>query len=150
MAYCTVADLKSHGLNPEAFASKSATQKREAITSWANYMDGYLGSRYTLPILTPFPPVLVECNAALAACALIDSNGRDPDADKGVDTLKKFWVDWLHEVQDKETTPPGIIDSSPGATPGGSTSTGRRLITSSSRGYSVRGTGNPRGGFQSD
>lgn len=150
MAYCTVADLKTHGLNPEAFANKSATQKREAIRSWADYMDGYLGSRYTLPILSPFPSVLVECNAALASIALLDNAGRDPDSSKNVDSLKKFWVDWLHEVQDKETSPPGIIDSSPGSTPGSTPSGTRRVISSSSRGRSVRGTGQARGPWQDD
>lgn len=149
MGYCTVPDLKTHGLNPEAFANKTATARQKAIDSWADFMNGYLGSRYTMPILAPFPPVLVECNAALAAVGLIRSKGIDPEADAIVKTTYEQWLDWLREVRDEAVSPP-IVDSSPGATAGSSGSPVARVTSASSRGYSVRGTGRARGPFQSD
>lgn len=149
MAYCTVTDLRTHGLRPDAYEGKTPDEKQGAINACASLMDGYLGSRYTLPILAPFPDVLVVCNAALASCDLIDTMGRDPNPegpDALVDIKRKFWMDWLREVRDEEQNPP-VIDSSPGSTPGATASI-TRVISSSSRGFSKRGA--TAGRWQSD
>ncbi len=151
MGYCTVPQLKSHGLNPDAFDSKTAAERQQAIDSQASLMDGYLVEHpYELPILEPYPDVLIECNAKLAAISLIISQGVDPEADKLVFIERTYWIDWLKGVAKGTTSPPEIIDSTPGATPGSSSVPSVRVTSSTSRGYSTRGTGEQRGPFQTD
>lgn len=146
-AYCTVAEVSSLGIKRDAYADKTATEIEQQVTSTSDLIDSYLGSRYTLPLIV-FPQVIRECCAKLSACDLIDSLGRDPDADPLVDTIRKQWLDWLKLIAAGTVTPPGVVDSTPGATPG--SSPGARVQSGTSRGYSVRGTGAARGPFQVD
>jgi phage gp36-like protein len=147
--YCTVAEVGTIGVNPEAFTDATPEQRRQEVKSASDLMDSYLANRYTLP-LTAWPDVLRKCCAVLAACNLIDARGRDPDADSIVDITRKFWIEWLKGVSTSAVTPPGVTDSTPGATPGSSAALGARVQSSSSRGYSIRGTGDQRGPFQTD
>src|SRR5262245_40251659 len=145
-AYCTVPEVETLGVKREAYADKSPAEITARIASTSDLMDSYLASRYTLPLAPPFPGVLKECCAALASCSLIDSGGRDPDADNLIDITRKFWMDWLKGVAAGSVTPPDVTDSTPD--PGGGVASNARVVSSESRGYSVRGTGLDRGPFQ--
>lgn len=146
-AYCTVPEVSSLGIKRDAYADKEPTEVEAEIGSTSDLIDSYLGSRYTLPLIV-FPEVIRQCCAKLSACNLIDSLGRDPDADPLVDTIRKQWLDWLKMVAAGTVTPPGVVDSTPGATAG--STPGARVLSGESRGYSVRGTGQARGPFQTD
>jgi phage gp36-like protein len=146
-AYCTVAEVGTLGIKRDAYAGKTKEEVEQQIVSTSDFIDSFLGSRYTLPLLV-FPDVIKECCADLAAIALIRGGGVDPDADQDIITMRKEWVDWLKLVAAGTVTPPGVTDSTPGATPGSSPGGGGRITSSPSRGYSVRGTGSARGPFQ--
>ncbi len=149
-AYCTVAEVSSLGIKRDAYADATNDQIDREIASTSDLIDSYLGSRYTLPLIV-FPEVIRECCAKLSACDLVDAGGRDPDPngpDGMIDKIRKQWLDWLKMVAAGTVTPPGVIDSTPGATAG--SSPGARILSSSSRGYSVRNTGQGRGPFQTD
>lgn len=134
------------GIEPDAYAEKTPDDIEKQIATSSGEIDSYLSSRYTLP-LTVWPDVLRKCCAALAACDLVDTGGRDPNVDSIIDITRKRWLDWLKMVAQGTVTPDGVIDSTPGGVPaalGG----GVRVQSSDSRGYSTRNTGQSRGPFQ--
>jgi len=148
--YCTVPEVGSMGIEPDAYAEKSPDDITAQVKSTSSEMDSYIGaptSQYTLPLIAPFPDVLRKCCAALAACDLVDVGGRDPNADSLIDITRKRWLDWLKMIKDGGAIP-GVTDSTPPPISGAAGSS--RVASSSSRGYSVRGTGQTRGPFQVD
>ena len=145
-AYCTVGELDTLGIKAEAYEGKTPTEKQTQIVSTSDEIDSYLANRYTLPIVS-WGDVLRKCCAALTCCDLVDSIGRDPDADGLIDVTRRRWMDWLKMVSAGTVTPPDIEDS----TPGGSSSASigaSRVVSAASRGYSERGTGRTPGPFQ--
>lgn len=147
MGYCTVAEVTTLGIAGAAEGKESSVVQAE-VDGQGEFIDGYLRKAgFVLPLLD-WGSVLRKCNAALAAVALVDVTGRDPDADAVVDTIYNRWLKWLESVAAGKIIPE-VTDSSPGATPG-AVPAGAACVSSSSRGYSVRGTGATREPFQRD
>jgi phage gp36-like protein len=144
--YCTLAELRDLGLNPDAFVEMPAPKRHQAIASRSTFIDGFLG-RFTLPLVT-WGDDIKRCCAVLASIDLIRNRGIGPDDSLDFDTIEKRQIDWLKLVS-QGTVTPQVTDSSPGATVG-RPARRTRVISGSSRGFSVRGTGLPRGPFQGD
>lgn len=154
--YCTVAEIARWGVSAEALdgiPAKPETEtsgginQRDAILGASDVIDGYLRSRFTLP-LTAWEQDLRRACAVIAAWDLISVRGYSPDDDPALKARYDAIIKWLEGVAAGKITP-SVTDSSPGAEPG-SPSGGPRVISSTSRGWSVRGTGRARGPFQSD
>jgi phage gp36-like protein len=146
--YASIDDLDTLGVTMEALADIEAPPKATALVDASDVMNGYLRGRYTLPLLAVSGDFKRYC-LAIAVYDLLSARGYNPEAgadgnirDRYLDAIK-----WLEGVRDGKINP-DVADSSPDAVPGGP---GRaRVISSSSRGWSNRGTGRPRGAFESD
>lgn len=145
--YITIAELGDMGLNPAAFVEVLAPRKRQAIAARSTYIDGFLRSRYTLPLLS-WGDDIKRCCAILTSIDLIRNLGVGPDDATDLKDEEDRQDKWLAMVRDGKNTP-SVEDSSPGATIG-APSFKPRVVSGSSRGFSVRGTGRSRGPFQGD
>ena len=148
--YCTILQLQTLGVSAAAIAKYSAARQTEAIEAASRKIDSYLraGGRYTLP-LVQVGTDLARCCAIITTYDLLSSKGLNPEGtDENVRLRYKDELAWLMLVSSGEVIP-DITDSGAGAAEG-VPSGGARVVSATSRGYSVRGTGNPRGAFQSD
>jgi len=148
--YCTIAQLETLGVNAAALTKFSAPVKTAAIEAASRKIDSYLraGGRYTLP-LVQVGTDLARCCAIITAYDLLSGKGLNPEGtDENVRLRYKDELAWLQLVSSGEVIP-DITDSGIGAVEG--VPSGRpRVVSASSRGYSVRGTGQSRGAFQGD
>jgi phage gp36-like protein len=145
--YVTLAELKDLGLNPDSFVETLAPRRHEAIEARSDYIDGFLRAKFTLPLVIVSNDIK-RCCAILASIDLIRNRGVSPeegDQLKGEEDRQDKWLALIA----KGLVVPQVTDSSSGAAPGIHAG-GGRVVSSSSRGFSVRGTTNPRGPFQGD
>lgn len=148
--YCTISQLHTFGVAAAAIAKFTATDQMVAIEAGSRKIDSYLraGGRYTLP-LVQVGTDLARCCAIIASYDLLSSKGLNPEGtDENVRLRYKDELAWLMLVSSGEVIP-DITDSGVGAAEG-VPSGGARVVSATSRGYSVRGTGNTRGAFQGD
>lgn len=146
-AYCTLPELRDLGLNPDAFEDILAPRKTEKIKSRSDYIDGFLAARFVLPLIAWGDDIKRAC-AVLVSVDLIRGRGVSPDDGADLGAEEDRVNAWLKLVA-AGVVSPRVTDSTPGATPGQSVRS-PRVVSSSSRGLSVRGTTNPRGPFQGD
>ena len=73
-SYCTTAELAVYGVRAEALRSISAEDQQSAIDAASDEMDGYLGSRYTLPLTAWESDLRMNC-ARLAVYQLMVVRG---------------------------------------------------------------------------
>lgn len=119
--YCGPGDLGSFGITAEVIddlLTKHA-QADGCITA-SDEADGYLGGRYTLPMLA----VDKTCTAQVARMAVkygFDVNGWQPDgpADQVMSNFSGA-LKWFMRLQDGKLEPPGMKDSTPEEYEGGS------------------------------
>lgn len=150
LAYCTIAQLEALGVNASALSKFAAPQKTAGIEATSRKIDSYLraGGRYTLPLVQAGND-LARCCAIITSYDLLSTKGLNPEGtDENVRLRYKDELAWLEDVRDGKVIP-DITDSGVGAAEG-VPSGGARVVSATSRGYSVRGTGNPRGAFQGD
>ena len=145
--YITLAELADLGLNPEAFIEVRAPRRQLAIDSASAYIDGYLRSAFTLPLLEVSGDVK-RCCAVLASIDILKNLGVSPEDRDVLDDEQSRWDKWLTNIA-KGLVVPQVRDSSSGASVGVHAGPAP-VVSSSSRGFSVRGTGLPRGPFQGD
>lgn len=146
-AYITIAELGRLGYNPAAFLDVDAPTKNEKIAARSDYIDGYLRAQFKLPLVT-FGEDIKRCCAVLVSIDLLRTRGTDPDTRDALDVEESRQIAWLKLISTGQVTP-SVVDSSPSATVGRSTRP-PRVVSSASRGFSVRGTGFSRGPFQGD
>lgn len=123
-AYATVADLDADTFN-RAFSSLSTPTKQAALDQAADYIDGYLGGQYTLPLIS-WPASFKSYAVAIAAYLLMRQRGFNPD-DGADNTFRMAYDDatqWLDGVSRGRIKPPGIVDGS------ASVSDGAPIVTS--------------------
>jgi len=99
-SYATTTDLANLGLPAAALANVSSTVQQEHLDASASRIDTYLRSQTTLPLVVPYPGVVVECNAILAAYSILQSyRGYDPDRmDDGFRLRHDDCLEWLRDV----------------------------------------------------
>lgn len=120
-SYATPADLKSLSLAAAALTGVDDPSIQAAIDAASSVADGYLGSRYTLPI-TGHGQDLTRAVCNIAAYDLLSVRGYNPDPG-GNDNIRQRYDDairWLERVSAGTVSPADIADSSPDAN--GSTS----------------------------
>lgn len=148
--YCTVAQLEAIGMRAEALVKFDTPAKEAALEVAARQVDSYLGG-YTLPLVA-IGADLTRATAIIAAYDLLSTKGFNPDANASDKNVRDRFLDvkaWLEQVAKEIVIPSGLVGSDAGAVPG-ETSGAPRVISSESRGYSVRGTSAAfnRGPFQ--
>lgn len=130
VVYCTPADLASATLTVKALSTTTQDVQAKACIDASNEADGYLASRYTLP-LSAWPSDLRRKVAAMAACDVLTQRGFQPQGpDELIVQNRRDAVSWLMRVGAGTISPPGIADSTPakrGSTP--------RLTSNPSRGW---------------
>lgn len=139
------------GLPADVLNSITSQGLDEALSAASQLADGYLRQQYDLPLKT-WGADLTRAICHIASYDVLTARGYNPEAGGDV-TIRIRYEDairWLERVSDGKISP-SIVDSSVGATDvGDTTAGGPELVTSSSRGWSSRGTGRSPGSFESD
>jgi phage gp36-like protein len=148
--YATRDQLPDFGVNAAALLPIPAAVQDAALAAASEVADSYLRSQFVLPLIT-WGTDLTRAVCMIAAYDLLVGRGYNPEA--GADTnIRLRYEDaiaWLKDVA-RGLAALDATDSSPGGEPGSSTLAGPRVASSSQRGYSIRGTNDPRGPFQGD
>ncbi len=96
------------------------TARADACITVSDEADGYLGGRYTLPMMK-WDTTLKSKLAHMAIKYSFDACGWQPEGPDSV--IKDNFTDgvaWLRRLQDGRLAPPGMVDSTPEAFEGGS------------------------------
>lgn len=112
--YAGPSDLASHGIPAAALASKSTTEKAEALISATQEINGRFNARYSFP-LTAWGTDLTKYTARMAAVDLLFSRGVNPDAPDFAtySEMRAAAERWAADVGKKRIDPPDIVDSTP-------------------------------------
>lgn len=108
--YCTVAELGTKGVNPEAIEDIDPQRKLEAIASTSDYMDGFFKSQAVLPLVSWGDDVR-ECCAVLAAAKLMRVRGSSYNSED------PFWLEvarkerWLLNISRRDVTPQWVTSA---------------------------------------
>lgn len=114
MSYATTDDFRALGLPPAAVEELTDEQIQAHLTSCAGVIDSYLGARYKLPLVAPYPDVLVRIEVDLAVCSLLLWRGYNPETyDTQYSERCKAAKAWLESVAAGRVSVPGAQDSSP-------------------------------------
>lgn len=134
--YCTTAQLTQYGIRAEALRTIDPSDLQAAIEAASDTIDGYLRSRYELPLVAWGKDITVIC-ARLAVYQLVVVRGFNA-ARAGDEQIEKQYDVSLATLKD---IPPGkyspsVTDSSSAASPGASAPAGTvQVFSDSSRGY---------------
>lgn len=128
MSYATVAEMKQVGINADALTGLSDADLQQALDSASSVADGYLRSRYYLPIQSPYPDDLVLRVAEIGAFLALKARGFSPDANPEIRMGYKDAIDWLEGVS-MNRIQPAITDSRP------SSAAEPRIVSKASRGW---------------
>ena len=116
MAYATLTDLQNTGINPAALGSGiTTTQQQAALNNASGMMDDYFGSRFTLPLIPPYPASLVQRCVDIAVYLLLKTRGFDPGQSLDV-AIRQTYEDamhWCEGVARRQINPPAIDSASP-------------------------------------
>jgi len=146
--YGSIAGMQTVGVRPEAIAKFTAPEKQAALDAISKTMDMSFRKKFTLPFIQVGADIHRMANI-LAAYDLLSGRGFNPDADDNIVTRAEAERKTLRYIA-AGLLVPDVIDSSVAAVEG-SQSGGPQVISSASRGYSVRGapfSGFGRGPFQ--
>jgi len=136
--YCTVAEVGTRGIAAAALEGVDPSELQAAISAASSTIDGYLRPKFTLPLVT-WEDDISECCAILAGYAALSTRGYSPEGDPAVKQRYDEKIAWLRDIA-KGLVSPSVTDSAPNAEPG-LPSSGPRVISQTSRGYSPRGKG---------
>lgn len=133
-SYCTIAELATFGVRAEAMRGILEPEKQAAIDSASDEIDGYLASRYKLP-LTAWESDLRRHCACMAVYTLLVTRGFNPDrpGDQVLVDRNEAAIDWLKRISNG-TVVPRVTDSS-SAPAVGKVSGGVKVSSYSSRGH---------------
>jgi phage gp36-like protein len=110
--YAVPTDLQALSLTAAALTGISADEQQAALDSASGVADGYLASRYTLPI-TAYGQDLTRAVCNIAAYDLMSVRGYSPDGSNS--TIRDRYDDairWLERVAAGTVSPVGVVDSS--------------------------------------
>jgi phage gp36-like protein len=134
--YCTIDELFRFGIRREAVGNIVSGDLSSAIDQASDLIDGYLGSRYTLPLKHWESDIRAKC-AHIAVYDIIVNRGFNSSR-AGDENLRLRYEDaikWLTKVADGNLAP-RVIDSASGSTEG-SVSGGVKVYSNPSRGYTT-------------
>jgi phage gp36-like protein len=119
--YAQPADLQSVGLLGTFLQLVPVPSQVQALQNASAIMDGYIGQRFILPIVTWGFDIQMHC-CWLAAFILIQQRGYNPQnpAEKTWEERYDKAMAWLKDVSNGKATPSQVLDSSPNAQPGAS------------------------------
>lgn len=129
--YATTTDLTRLGLPSTALSGVAAEAQEDALDAASSLADGYLSSRFGLP-LSAWGDDLRGCVCKLAAYDLMVTRGYSPEAGRD-DQLRLRHEDamrWLRDVASGIVAIQGVTDSTPTDTTDNS---GSRMVTNVSR-----------------
>jgi phage gp36-like protein len=86
-----------------------------AIKEASDIVDSYIGGRYRLPIVKPYPDIVVQTAAQLALCLLYDRR-RELDVPEGIKERRHRCMTWLKDVQSERAEIPELRRPTPAAT----------------------------------
>lgn len=112
-SYATPDDLVALGVSSAAVAGFTAAQQQAALDAASDVADGYLRSRFQLPLVAPYTSDLKRAVCAIAAFDLLTVGGFNPEPG-GDEVIAKRADDaraWLRDVADGRVTP-ALTDSS--------------------------------------
>jgi phage gp36-like protein len=137
-AYCTRGDLTTLGIRSDALRSILVGDQDAAIASASDEMDGYLGSRYKLPLTAWGSDVRIMC-ARLAIYSLISARGFNPNSsgDSQLVEMRDIAERWLVRISNGSLALT-VTDSS--NVEAGHVSGGVQLVSNRSRGYQNDGS----------
>jgi phage gp36-like protein len=147
--YCTAAELTQYGIRAEALRSIDPSELQAAITAASKTIDGYLRSRYKLPLVAWGEDIRLLC-ARLAVYQLVVVRGFNA-ARSGDDQIEKQYDVSMSTLKDipKCSYSPDVTDSSSNAAPGVSAPAGTAQVFSNrSRGYFADDRSSIGGPFQ--
>jgi len=112
----------------------SLEEKEDAISKACAFADGYLNSRFRLP-LTTFGGDLTDCVAAIATYKLMMKRGMAPTSGDNTELYNRYKdaVSWLKDVVAGKVTPTNVADSGAGEAdtdPSGEASEGPMVLQS--------------------
>lgn len=141
-SYCTVPELSTYGIRVEALRGISPDDLQAAIAAASDVIDGYLRTRYQLPLVAWGTDIRRLC-AMIACHDLIRARGYNP-ARAGDDQLDKMYDDAVQNLRDISSNKcsPNVTDSAPSALPGLAQGGGTAQVSS----YAGRGYCAPRSG----
>lgn len=134
--YCSPDDLQRFGLPEETIESleRSAEDKADACLAATDEAEGYLATRYTMPLVA-WGEALRLHTSKLAVVSFLDKAGWQPSGpDDVIMAAYDRAIAWLKGVSKGTISPPGIVDSS-APTAGSSVSGGARVRSSTLRGW---------------
>ena len=137
-SYCTPSDLSQYGIRAEALATTETAKLQAAIVAASDVIDGYLRSRFKLPLAAWGTDITRLC-AKIAVYDLILVRGFN-SARAGDEQIQASYEDAIQTLRDitNERFTPNVTDSSSGATAGEVAPAGSVQVTSCrSRGYLV-------------
>jgi phage gp36-like protein len=135
-AYCTIQQLALYGIRAEALRSLDPSDLQAAIVAASGTIDGYLRSRFKLPLVAWGEDISLIC-ARLAVYQLVVVRGFNAARAGDVQIEKQFDVsmDTLKAIPKCQYSP-DVTDSSSGAQEGVSAPAGSvQVMSSSGRGY---------------
>ena len=135
-SYATTSDLAAYGLPSAVLSTIDPATQQEALDAASAKADGYIRSRFVLPLKT-WGLDLRQAVAKLAAYDLMSVNGFNPEAgaDENLRMRAQDAEKWLANVGKGEISP-AFTDSSPTVGADGlSKPSGPRLTSQASRGW---------------
>jgi phage gp36-like protein len=134
--YCTPEDLGRFGVNAQALEDISAEDgQAPPIEGTSDYMDGYLGKQFTLPLLA-FGDDIKECCAVISAWRILRVRGLKPGENVEDNALYldyKEKIRWLEQIAAGKVTP--VVTPSPSPTTGSTAPGGPMVMSNYSRGW---------------
>lgn len=153
--YAVLDDLSIYGLNASVLSLLTPIQQQAALDAASDLIDGYLNSKFKLPLVT-FGKSLTQKVCEIASWNLLSIRGFDPEDPADAEVKKRYDValQWLQDIKNGEITPnvvdsgtgqlggPGILQSN--TQPSSQPSPGGTAITTSLPDGTVIVTGAPR------
>ena len=105
MAYATPDDLKAIAINADALIDVPTSALEQALEDASALADGYLRTRYVLPIAPPYPGDLKLRVCQLAAHLALSARGYSPEANPSIWNNFKDAERWLERIADNKVHP---------------------------------------------
>lgn len=115
-SYATPADFEAYGLPRDAWGERSDDEIQAKLDSACSTADSYLDSptsKFTLPLIAPFPESLKDAVCRITAYNLPSVQGYNPEGQS--ENLRLRYEDairWLEGIAAGRITPVGVTDSS--------------------------------------
>jgi phage gp36-like protein len=134
--YCTSDELTRYGIRAEALRSIDPSDLQAAIQAASDTIDGYLRSRFKLPLVAWGKDISLLC-ARLAVYQLVVVRGFNAAraGDEQIEKQQELSIQTLRDIPPAKYTP-DVTDSSQDAGPGVSAPAGSvQVFSNATRGY---------------